>query len=97
VPTADTEASTVTATMTEAETETGKTPEKDPSRSEPPTPPPSRTDQQRPRADAQRPRDAWHERHPVIGVILAMVLFGVGGLAVSALVILCATFAVASG
>jgi hypothetical protein len=46
-----------------------------------------------------RPRgfdsDAWHERHPVIGVTLVMVLFGVGGLAVSALVVRCATFAVA--
>ena len=57
-------------------------------------PPPSPPDRQ-PRADAPRPRDAWHERHPVIGVILAMVLFGVGGLAVSALVLRCATFAVA--
>ena len=89
----------MTATMTEAVTET-RTPEQEPSRPERPTPPPagpppSRPDRQQPRADAQRPRDAWHERHPVLGVMLVMVLFGVGGLVVSALVILCATFAVA--
>jgi len=86
----------VTATLTE----TRQTPDQAPSRPERPTPPPagpplSLPDRQQPRARAQRPRDAWHERHPVMGLILAMVLFAVGGLAASALVLRCATAAVA--
>jgi hypothetical protein len=40
---------------------------------------------------------SWYERHPVSGLVLAMVLFGVGGLVVSALVSCCAIFAVALG
>ena len=40
------------------------------------------------RAAVERPRDAWHERHPVIGILLVMLLLGLCGLAIIALVIL---------
>jgi len=78
-------------------TETQNSSDQDPSRPERPTPPPAGPPPSRPdrQQRAQRPRDDWHERHPVIGVILAMVLFAIGGLAASALVVRCATFAVA--
>ena len=46
------------------------------------------------RAGLHRPRDDWHERHPVIGILLVMVLLGLCGLAVIALVILGADLAV---
>jgi hypothetical protein len=86
----------VTATLTEIVTGTPKKPSRPERLGPPPAGPlPSRDDSRPPKDRAQRPRDAWHERHPVLGLIAVMVLFAAGGLVVSALVLRCATLAVA--
>ena len=46
--------------------------------------------QQQVRVAGHRPRGDWYERRPVIAVTLVMVLFGLSGLALSGLLVLCA-------